>query len=157
MRIVTLAIRCCAAFGPSTLAASTALAQPVSAPSYCASRGHEAPQKTPPELLPVLQKAFSISPSLARDATYVRCVGPALMGCFVGANLSCAKADTRRTLPGATAFCRQSPNVDVVPMAATGHGTIYDWSCKGQRAVAGNATTAVDAQGYIASNWQQLK
>ena len=107
--------------------------------------------------MPLLQKAFGIDASLARDATYVRCVGPTIMGCFVGANLSCGKADKRRSLEGATAFCRENPNSNIVPMAATGHDTIYDWSCHGQRAIAGKTVTAVDPQGYVASNWQKIR
>ena len=69
----------------------------------------------------------------------VRCVGPQLMACWVGANLSCGKANVRRRLPGATAFCRDDPNAASIPMAATGHDTIYDWRCVNGRAVAGKA------------------
>ncbi len=55
------------------------------------------------------------------------------MACTVGANLNCGKADTRRDLPGATAWCRENPDSDFIPMFATGHETIYDWRCtKGQ-------------------------
>jgi hypothetical protein len=42
-------------------------------------------------------------------------------------------------------------------MAATGHDTIYDWSCKGRRAVAGKAMLTVDPQGYISENWKELR
>jgi hypothetical protein len=42
-------------------------------------------------------------------------------------------------------------------MSATGHGTIYQWSCQGRRAVAGNATMHVDPQGYIADNWKDVQ
>jgi hypothetical protein len=42
-------------------------------------------------------------------------------------------------------------------MAATGHATIYDWSCNGRRAVAGKTVSAVDPQGYEADNWKELR
>jgi hypothetical protein len=35
-------------------------------------------------------------------------------------------------------------------MAATGHATVYEWSCKKGRAVAGKALARVDPQGFIA-------
>jgi hypothetical protein len=43
-----------------------------------------------------------------------------------------------------------------IPMAATGHGTIYEWSCNGRRAVAGKAVMTLDPQGYIAENWKAI-
>ena len=52
---------------------------------------------------------------------YFRCMDGKLLACFVGANLPCNKLDTSKTNRGATAFCRQHPNKDTVPMAATGH------------------------------------
>ncbi len=157
MRTITFALRCAATLAFLVSAAYEVAAQTASPRTYCATRGHREVSKTPPELMPLMQKAFGIDASLARDATYVRCVGSTMMGWFVGANLSCGKADQRRTLAGATAFCRENPNNDVVPMAATGHDSIYDSSCQGQKAVAGKATTAVDAQGYIASNWLEVR
>jgi hypothetical protein len=39
--------------------------------------------------------------------------------------------------------------------AATGHDTIYEWSCNGRRAVAGKTVMTVDPQGYIAENWKE--
>jgi hypothetical protein len=42
-------------------------------------------------------------------------------------------------------------------MAATGHGTIYQWSCQGRRAVASKAAVHVDPQGYIAENWKAVQ
>ncbi|MEJ2435215.1 MAG: hypothetical protein P8Y53_19470 [Pseudolabrys sp.] len=59
-------------------------------------------------------------------------------------------------LKGATAWCRAHPNAKFIPLSATGHATIYNWSCKGRRAVAGKALMAVDHQGYIAGNWKKL-
>ncbi len=128
----------------------------MAAESYCPDPAHAAPTKVPQDLLAAVAKAFQIDPGAARDAAFVRCVGAKLMACFVGANLDCGKADTRRVLPGATAWCRQNPGAANIPMAATGHATIYQWSCKGHRAVAGKALVAADRQGYIAANWRAV-
>ncbi|MGO8798034.1 MAG: hypothetical protein ACLQJL_02980 [Roseiarcus sp.] len=113
--------------------------------------------KAPAELAPAVAQAFGVGPEVIGEAAYVRCAGAKLMACWVGANLDCGKADTRRRLVGASAFCGQNPGSDSVPMAATGHATIYDWRCVGRRAVAGKTITAVDAEGYIAGNWRELR
>jgi hypothetical protein len=102
-------------------------------------------------------KAFGIDNAAVRDAAFVRCVGPKLMGCYIGANLDCFKAETRRALPGATAWCRANPGSNIIPMSATGHDTIYEWSCKGRRAIAGKVAVTVDPQGYIADYWKEIR
>jgi hypothetical protein len=76
--------------------------------------------------------------------------------CNTGANLVCKKADTSRTSAGATDFCKQNPGSDVVPMAATGHGTIYEWTCQGKTAVISKQVETVDPRGFITENWKQL-
>ena len=101
-------------------------------------------------------QAFGVPDEAARNA-YVRCVGAKLLACTVGANLNCGKADARRALPGATAYCRDNPNSDFIPMVATGHATIYAWRCAGARAVAGQTVVTVDPQGYAAENWKEIR
>jgi hypothetical protein len=125
--------------------------------SYCPNPAHATPQQVPANLLPAVAQAFHADVAAIRAAAYVRCVGPTLMACYVGANLVCGKADTRRTLPGATAWCRAHPGSTFIPMAATGHATIYDWTCKGRRAVAGKPIVTVDPRGYIAGNWKKIR
>jgi hypothetical protein len=110
----------------------------------------------PKRLEPLVAEAFGISADQARESAYVRCAGAKLMACWVGANLDCGKANLHRSLLGANAYCRDNPGSDSIPMAATGHDTIYDWRCEGKRAVAGKANRAVDAEGYIADNWREL-
>ncbi len=124
--------------------------------AYCPNPAHARPQAVPAALQGRVASAFDIDRAAVRGAAFVRCVGPTLMGCYVGANLVCDKADTRRTLPGASAWCRNHPGAKFIPMVATGHATIYDWSCAGRRAVAGRIVQPVDAQGYIAGNWKKI-
>ena len=86
----------------------------------------------------------------------MRCAGAKLLACVVGANLNCGKANKRRSLPGASEFCRANPDAQIIPMAATGHDTIYTWRCVGRRAVAVKAVVAVDPDGYDAGNWKEV-
>jgi hypothetical protein len=104
----------------------------------------------------VLAKTFGIDSTVVANGAFVRCVGARLMACAVGANLVCDKADQRRELPGATEWCRDNPRAASIPMFATGHATIYEWSCKRRRAVAGKVVVTVDPQGYIAQNWKEV-
>jgi hypothetical protein len=129
----------------------------IAAGPYCPNPAHGATSKVPADLVSRIGKTFKIDDSAVNAAAFVRCVGLKLFACYVGANLVCDKADTRRSLPGATAWCRANPGSLVIPMSATGHGTIYEWSCHGRRAVAGRAAMHVDPQGYIAENWQEVQ
>jgi hypothetical protein len=127
------------------------------AQAYCPNSAHGRPAKVPPGLVPAVAAAFHIDSSAVPNAAFVRCVGAKLMACYVGANLDCDKANTRRVLPGATAWCRDNPDAKSIPMSATGHDTIYEWSCKGSRAVAGKRLMKVDPEGYIADNWKEIR
>jgi hypothetical protein len=123
---------------------------------YCPNPSHQHPKPVPANLAARVGKALQIDAAMVKSATFVRCVGPTLMGCTIGANLVCGKADTRRNIPGATAWCHNHPGSDFIPLSATGHATIYDWSCAGRRAVPGKVLVAVDPRGYIAENWKKV-
>lgn len=126
--------------------------------AYCpGGAGRLSAHAVPAALQPSVAQVFGIDVAQVRDAAAVRCVGSQLLACWVGANLNCGKADTRRRLVGATAFCRDNPDAADVPMAATGHDTIYDWRCVKGRAVAGKVVMAADPQGYVAGNWKVVK
>jgi hypothetical protein len=125
----------------------------VSAP-YCP--GHTDRASVPTALEPKVAAAFGIPTEAARLAV-VRCDGATLLACSIGANLNCGKADVRRSLPGASAYCRENPASDFIPMFATGHATIYEWRCAGGRAVAGTPVLTVDPRGYVAENWKAIR
>jgi hypothetical protein len=131
--------------------------QPATAAPYCPDSAHAKPSKVPAGLVMAVAKAFGIEDAAVRDAAFVRCAGGKLMGCYIGANLSCGKAETHRVLTGATAWCHENPGSKSIPMSATGHDTVYAWSCSGSRAVAGKGTMTVDPQGYIANNWKEVR
>jgi hypothetical protein len=138
--------------------AATAFENSARAADYCPDGAdHRVAQKVPAELEQRVARTFGIGVDQAREAAMVRCVGPRLMACWVGANLNCGKADTQRRLLGATSFCQDNPDAADIPMAATGHDTIYAWRCVHGQAVAGKVVLAVDSQGYIRDNWRVVK
>lgn len=126
-------------------------------PAMCRPGQDDATERpAPASLLPRLGRAFGVEPDVLRHASYVRCAAGRLMGCMVGANLNCGAADIRRHSRGGDAFCRANPGAAVVPMAATGHATVYDWHCVRRHAVAGRTVTAIDRHGFLAGNWRPV-
>jgi hypothetical protein len=115
-------------------------------------------QPIPDELVAAAQKLFGTDmPSDAiKTGTVFRCMDKQIWLCNAGANLVCDKANGRRTSAGASHWCRENPNSQAVPMSATGHDTLYIWSCAGTAArVAGNASH-LDRRGFIRENWRRL-
>jgi hypothetical protein len=139
-------------------AASVRPAFAASGARYCAAgAGRQSAAPVPGQLQSIVAKAFGISVDMARDGAVVRCDGGRLKACWIGANLDCGQANLHRSLPGASAYCRDHPGSDFIPMVATGHDTIYNWRCAGRRAVAGKPNRLVDAHGYIAGNWREIR
>jgi len=66
------------------------------------------------------------------------------------------KADTSKTGQGGDEGCRSHPSDTMIPMAATGHATIYVWRCSGNRAVSAKVISKVDNQGFELLNWKPL-
>jgi len=66
------------------------------------------------------------------------------------------KADTSRTSAGRDEWCRANPNDQNIPMAATGHATIYEWRCSGTRAVPVRKFSPIDDRGFEVMNWKVL-
>jgi len=132
-------------------------ASAASASAYCASgAGAHAPIPVPKDLEADVAKTLGVPVDVVQRGAFVRCAGEKLLACAVGANLNCGKANTRRSLHGAREFCRTNPDADDIPMAATGHDTIYAWRCVGRRAVATKTVVTVDPDGYDAGNWKEV-
>ena len=148
------AIASALAFGALACAAPASAA---SSGAFCASgAGPRAPVPVRRELERKVARTFGVSVDVVRNGGFVRCADGKLLACLIGANLNCGKADTRRSLPGASEYCRTHPGANDIPMFATGHDTIYAWRCVGKRAVAGKALVAVDPHGYDAGNWKEI-
>ncbi|WP_292528021.1 hypothetical protein [Methylocystis sp.] len=136
-----------------------ALAQDVAA--RCAKVGDDDKTKPiPAALVPQARQLFGFSRetpnAVIRKGTSYRCMGGKTWLCNVGANLVCGKADASQSLPGAAAFCKDNPGSDMIPMAATGHDTIYEWKCVGPNAQIARKIVNVDSRGFIAENWKPL-
>jgi hypothetical protein len=82
-----------------------------------------------------------------------RCMDGKVMVCFSGANLVCGKMNADRKNAGADTFCRSTPNADFVPLAATGHDTIYSYRCRNGEAVVSGTTWALDKRGFATRLW----
>ncbi|MGH7120867.1 MAG: hypothetical protein ACREFP_18090 [Acetobacteraceae bacterium] len=111
----------------------------------------------PRSLVPAAVRLFGLSAMPAEQvqrSTVFRCFEGNVLACNYGANLPCGKADTRRDLPAATAWCAKNPSSHFIPMYVTGHDTIYRWRCGGATAVSGAAVFSVDARGFIAQLWK---
>jgi hypothetical protein len=87
---------------------------------------------------------------------HFRCYQGTVMGCVVGANLNCGKANVSTTSRGADEWCRANPNDQNIPAAATGHSTIYAWRCSGARAVPVRKVSPIDNRGFEVMNWRVL-
>jgi hypothetical protein len=126
------------------------------ASSYCSGGTHLKPGKVPANFVAAVARTFEIDDRAVREGAYIRCVGLQLLACYVGANLNCFQADARRASRGGNKFCQSNPGSKIVPMAATGHDTIYEWSCRGKTAVAGKAMVTIDPQGYVGEHWKKV-
>jgi hypothetical protein len=141
------------------LAAILAIAFAASARSVCHPAQTEvAARPIPPPLAPAVIAAFEVrmTPAEVMDTGVVRCADGHLLACLVGANLNCAKADTRTSNSGANNWCRDHADSDFVPAFATGHDTIYAWRCNGTHAVITQQVQHVDRQGFVAENWKRV-
>lgn len=139
---------------------SAGAAQAMSPGDYCRRAGtDDTVRPIPASLLPVAVGLFHLDRMPAAQvlrSTYFRCAGGAVLVCNVGANLPCGKADTRRTLPGAVAWCGGHPGADFIPFAYTGHATIYRWRCDGAKPAIAGTVLRVDRRGFIASYWKRV-
>lgn len=124
---------------------------------YCRMVGTDDELRKPPaSLADALHRLFNVSGPEALQSSYYRCMGAAVMLCNVGANIPCGKANTSTDLPGARDWCRGNPNSDFIPMAATGHDTIYEWRCAGGKPVIARKFHNVDDRGFVADAWMPL-
>ncbi|QBR71350.1 hypothetical protein CU048_08715 [Beijerinckiaceae bacterium] len=138
---------------------STSYAQDVA--SLCAKGAdNDRVSPIPAALVPAARRLFGFSSdtpgAYIQKGTSFRCMQGQVWLCNTGANLVCGKANASRKSAGASAFCKDNPGSDVVPMAATGHDTIYEWKCVGTKAVISRQVEKLDPRGFIAENWKQL-
>jgi hypothetical protein len=138
------------------VATSAASASDDLAGKYCAVEGASEPKPAPAELAPAIARVLDIDVTLVRLGSFYRCVSGRLLVCAVGANLPCGRANVSRSMPEADEFCRANPNSIGIPMAVTGHDTVWSWRCDGTKAHAEGPSQPVDPQGYFTEYWKEL-
>jgi putative hemolysin len=137
--------------------------------AYCAAVGTlDAPDsryiglKTPDAVVQGVRKALDTKDDVPLqpfvDGTTWRCAGGKVLACFVGANLPCGeKADTSKTPnAGIVDYCKANPAAEVVPAAAAGRATVYEWRCKSGAPEIVKQVFKPDAQGFIAEIWYAI-
>jgi hypothetical protein len=113
----------------------------------------------PHALAPFLRRALGLSADapLTPGNYFWRCMDGAVYVCAIGANLRCdTKADRAKRNAGANNYCGANLNAKFVPAYATGHDTIYAWSCSADSAVPGKRTIKLDRRGYRADIWHRV-
>ena len=149
-----------AAFAGAVTMSTMSPARALDVPALCAKLDNNDKVKPiPASLVPKARQLFGISNTpngFIQKTTSFRCMGDKAWLCNTGANLDCGKANTSRTSSGASEFCKQNPGSDVVPMAATGHDTIFEWKCVGSNATITKTFATVDPRGFLTDNWKPL-
>jgi hypothetical protein len=140
-------------FGLAMSAGAPALAAPLCG----AGVTDDALRPLPPALVDRAKQEFGLAmpDDLVARTTLMRCFDGQVLICNEGANLPCGKANLSRDLPGTAAWCRANPQASMVPAFATGHDTIYTWTCDHGVPRAGEPVQAVDQRGFIKQFWRK--
>lgn len=142
--------------------APAAQSSKIDAPAaYCAQViNDDETRNIPASLIARARQAFGLNEhaddDYVRKSTVWRCMDSRAWICNYGANLPCWKGDISRISKGGDAFCAENPDFDAIPMAATGHGTIYRWTCRGRKAVLEDQPFSIDGRGFIAEFWKPI-
>lgn len=139
-----------------------AAAAPADMRAACARSGNDDRMRPiDASLVAAARKMFGLSADAPAGwiakSTVARCMGGRVWLCNYGANIPCGKADTRRVNPGAVAFCKEHPGSGIAPMSATGHATIYSFTCRGAKARVERKFGSVDKRGFVAGSWKRLE
>ncbi len=118
----------------------------------------------PDEVINGFKKAAGLESStepmdMLRKTTIWRCMGGRIYACNFGANIPCdSKANTNRTpTQEMLDYCKANPNSDFLPMAVTGHDTVYSWRCANDQPEVAQQVGKVDAAGYIQQFWYAIE
>jgi hypothetical protein len=113
----------------------------------------------PVALEPFLSNALGLPSGLEfrPESYYWRCMNGMVFVCAIGANIPCgAKANLAKRNLGADNYCRDNPEATFVPAYATGHETLYAWSCSHGKAAPGKRTVKLDPRGYRMDIWHKV-
>ena len=149
-----------ASFGAALLSREgfTAPAPRESPRTHCASVGTDDTLLTPPpSLAPAIRRLFNIRGHYEAKAAYYRCADGAVKVCFVGANLPCGKANTRKNLPAVARWCETHPDTESIPLYVTGHDLLYSWHCVGAKVTTGAPVGTLDGRGFFENYWKVVR
>jgi hypothetical protein len=112
----------------------------------------------PKALEPFLESTLGVpNGALTRESYYWRCMDGAVYVCAIGANIPCdAKANRATRSLGAENYCRANRDAPIVPAYATGHASIYEWSCRAGSALRGKRLVTIDRRGYRTDIWYRV-
>jgi hypothetical protein len=124
--------------------------------SYCAKvKNDDKIRKIEPEILPFARKEYPGNEDRnLRESTVYRCMGGKVWICNYGANIPCDGVDRSKGSPAIDQWCRENPNEDYIPMAVTGHATMYQWKCARGKPV--KSPRKLDAQGFQGDIWVRV-
>ena len=126
--------------------------------THCASVGTDDTLLTPPpSLAPAIRRLFNIRGHYEAKAAYYRCADGAVKVCFVGANLPCGKANTRKNLPAVARWCETHPDTKSIPLYVTGHDSLYSWHCVGAKVTTGAPVGTLDGRGFFENYWKVVR
>lgn len=137
--------------------------------AYCAAVGTiDAPDaryvgpEMPDTVALGLKTALGMPPSAPlepfREHSIWRCMAGKVYACTFGANLPCReKADTNLSpTPAMSAFCRDNPGAEAIPMVVTGRATVYAWRCQNGDPAIERQITEPDSSGFLANVWYEI-
>jgi hypothetical protein len=113
----------------------------------------------PMALKPFLSRALGLSAGrdVRLESYYWRCMNGMVFVCAIGANIPCgAKADLAKRNLGADKYCQDNPGATFVPAYATGHETLFAWSCSLGHAMPGKRIAKLDPRGYRIDIWHKV-
>jgi hypothetical protein len=121
--------------------------------------GTTLPEPVPRNLARAVIEAFHVTmtPAQVEHTGFIRCQHGVVLACLTGANLDCFKGNASQRNKGAEWWCQKYPDASFVPLFAAGHDSIYAWQCHGTRAVIKRRVQHLDAQGYVAENWREVR
>lgn len=112
-------------------------------------------------VLPVVKAGITSTemPITLLEASRWRCMSGHVWVCMVGANLPCSeRADlTTQANANMSEFCQANPDAAAIPAYVTGRATVFEWTCKGDKAIAGKQIAEVDEAGYLSNIWYQIE
>lgn len=124
--------------------------------SYCAQvKNDDKIRRLTHDIMKSAQKLYPGSEMrFLSDSTVYRCMGGNVWICNYGANIPCDGVGRRKGSAEISSYCRDNPNEDYIPMAVTGHATMYLWSCSNGRPV--RVPRKLDARGFQADIWNKI-